>query len=267
MGYQALINILWEQYASEIPAARKIHDLFEAQGEHVVNDHIALRTFDDPRVDIDVLSAPFVKDGYVEKGHYDFPNKKLFAKHFERKNDPSAPKIFISELIIHHFSGYLQDQVNEMITAIPDHLLNHPEKLLSAGVPWGVPNYACYETLLAESQYAAWLYAFGYRANHFTVNVNELEQFNTIEKVNGFLKKNGFVLNSENGEIKGTVADHLQQSSTMAEPKPVRFQEGVYEIPSCYYEFALRFPDQTGHLYQGFVSASADKIFESTHRR
>lgn len=264
MGYQELINQLWQQYSAEIDAARKIHDLFEHEGETVVNDHIALRTFDDPRVDVDTLAVPFLKAGYVEKDHYNFPNKHLFAKYYVREGDPAAPKIFISELITHQFSEWLQDEVESLLETIPEKLLSHPDRLICSGTSWGVPRYAIYEKLLAESQYAAWMYAFGYRANHFTVSVNHLRKYPTIERVNGFLKQHGFVLNSENGEVKGTVADRLQQSSTMAEKKAVQFQEGVYEIPSCYYEFALRFPDTKGELYQGFVPASADKIFEST---
>ena len=37
-------------------------------------------------------------------------------------------------------------------------------------------------------------------------------------------------------------------------------------VPSCYYEFAKRYSDSTGQIYQGFVTASADKIFESTNK-
>lgn len=265
MGYQQLIATLWQQYSQEITAARKIHELFEREGETVVNDHIALRTFDDPRVDVEVLALPFVKAGYVERGHYHFPNKHLFAKYYVHAQDEAAPKIFISELVVHQFSDRLQDIVAGLIAEVPERLLNHPDQLISCGVPWGVPSYAIYEQLLAESQYAAWMYAFGYRANHFTVSVNHLKKYPTIERVNQFLKQQGFVLNTENGEVKGTLADRLQQSSTMAEKKQVKFQEGIREIPSCYYEFALRYPDEQGMLYQGFVPASADKIFESTH--
>ena len=59
----------------------------------------------------------------------------------------------------------------------------------------------------------------------------------------------------------------MKKSSTMAEKQQVTFEEGKFEIPSCYYEFALRHKDDRGELYQGFVSASADKIFESTHNK
>ncbi|MGL4896671.1 MAG: DUF1338 domain-containing protein, partial [Shewanella sp.] len=57
----------------------------------------------------------------------------------------------------------------------------------------------------------------------------------------------------------------LEQSSTMADTIAVEFSDGVLEIPSCFYEFALRYPKANGELYTGFVAASADKIFESTN--
>ena len=44
----------------------------------------------------------------------------------------------------------------------------------------------------------------------------------------------------------------------------VKFDEGTLQIPSCYYEFALRYPMTNGELYMGFIASSADKIFEST---
>ena len=88
---------------------------------------------------------------------------------------------------------------------------------------------------------------------------------NTIEKVNQLLKDNGFRLNDAGGEIKGTPGELLEQSSTRAGILPVTFIEGVFEIPSCYYEFARRYPDADGQLYSGFIAKSADKIFESTN--
>ena len=52
----------------------------------------------------------------------------------------------------------------------------------------------------------------------------------------------------------------------MADKVKVQFTELDTEVPSCYYEFAKRYPDTNGKLYQGFVSKSADKIFESTNK-
>lgn len=264
MNYQAIFERLWQDYSHDIEAARKIHQLFEDEGEEVINDHIALRTFDDPRVNVDILAQVFIENGYVEKGHYEFPVKKLFAKHYEHSEDPEAPKVFISQLVTAKFSDWLQDFVRKLIDQVPASILADSEKLLFSKTPWQPLHYKYYEKLLAESQYAAWLYAYGYRANHFTVNVNHLKQYDSIEKVNKFLKSQGFELNSEGGEIKGTPKDFLEQSSTRAGSQPVEFEEGVKDIPSCYYEFAKRYPGPDGKLYQGFVAASADKIFEST---
>ena len=49
---------LWKQYAGDNPSAGQIYNFF-SKGERVINDHVAFRTFDDPRVRIDVLAKPF----------------------------------------------------------------------------------------------------------------------------------------------------------------------------------------------------------------
>jgi hypothetical protein len=45
----------------------------------------------------------------------------------------------------------------------------------------------------------------------------------------------------------------------------MEFQDGMFEIPGCYYEFARRYTDKEGNLFSGFIAKSADKIFESTN--
>ena len=89
-------------------------------------------------------------------------------------------------------------------------------------------------------------------------------KFNSIEKVNSFLKNKGFLINDSDGEIKGTPQELLEQSSIRSGLIKVNFNEGIFELPSCYYEFAKRYPDSSGKLYSGFIAKSADKIFEST---
>ena len=78
----------------------------------------------------------------------------------------------------------------------------------------------------------------------------------------------GFKMNKSGGLVKGSPSQFLEQSSTMAYQKEVKFEEGPYEVPSCYYEFAKRYPllPDSKKLYQGFVAQSADKIFESTNK-
>ncbi len=263
MNPNTLFNRLWNDYTAQNPSAKKIFDLFTNEGETVENDHIAFRTFNDKRINIDVLSKLFLQCGYEQKGEYFFEEKRLFAKHFELKNDKTAPRVFISELLVEKFSPFLQKTINEILAKVPQSVLESDE-LLFAGNIWETPFYEIYEKLRAESEYAAWLYVYGFRSNHFTLSINSLRKYHTIEKVNDFLKQNGYKLNTSGGEIKGTKAELLQQSSVMAEKIQVKFVEGTYEIPACYYEFAIRYADTNGELYSGFIAKSADKIFEST---
>lgn len=263
MNLDNLLARLWQDYTRQNPSVKKIHDLFNNEGEKVLNDHIAFRTYKDKRTGIDVLARPFIQNGYEPKGEYHFEEKRLYARHFEHKTDETAPRVFISELLTENFSEFLQNTVKEWINGIPASLLNSDE-LLFSGNNWMTPSYEIYNKLRGESEYAGWLYVNGFRANHFTVSINSLRKYNTIEKVNQFIKNNGFKMNSSGGEIKGTPEELLQQSSTMSENIPVHFNEGDFEIPGCYYEFAIRYPDSNGKLYSGFIAKSADKIFEST---
>ncbi len=106
---------------------------------------------------------------------------------------------------------------------------------------------------------------WGYRANHFTVSVNHLQCYNSLEAVNEKVKSAGYLLNTSGGEIKGNKDVMLEQSSTMADTMSVDFSDKRMSIPSCFYEFAKRYHTSNGKIYTGFVAASADKIFESTN--
>jgi hypothetical protein len=260
---QLIFDRLWMDYITRNPEVKKIYDLFISKGEQVVNDHIAFRTFDDIRVNIDVFSKPFIDAGYVYKGEYYFTEKHLYARHYEHKKFISAPRVFISELKLKEFGKNLQETIDSIIDSIPVNLLQ-PNELIFSGNTWGTPSFEKYSQLRRESEYAAWVYIHGYRANHFTISVNALKKYDTLQKVNQLLKDNGFLLNDSAGEIKGTPEQLLEQSSTKSGIITVSFQEGNFQVPSCYYEFAKRYPDKDGKLYSGFIAKSADKIFEST---
>ncbi|MCK9400715.1 MAG: DUF1338 domain-containing protein [Bacteroidales bacterium] len=264
MKLDYIFGKLWEAYISQNPAVQQVHDLFIREGERVVNDHIAFRTFDDPRIGIGVLAKPFLANGYVEKGQYNFEEKKLFARHYEHKTDPEAPRVFISELLTRNFSEFLQNTIKRIIDQIPANMLSS-EELGYSGRVWEKPSFKIYNKLKEESEYAAWVYIFGFCANHFTVSVNYLRKHNSVEKVNSLLKSNGFLINDAGGEIKGTPQELLEQSSIKAGIVKIDFSDGSYEIPGCYYEFARRYPDENGQIYSGFIAKSADKIFESTN--
>lgn len=263
MTYDTIFSKLWSVYTAQNPSSRKVYELLSAEGESIINDHVAFRTYDHPQICIDVLSKAFIDCGYVFMGDYEFKEKKLYAKHFEHKEDPLAPRVFISQLKTAEFSEFVQKTVSHWIDAIPVEKFSAPG-LIYAGNISGVPSFEVYEKLRAESEYAAWLYVNGFCANHFTVSVNHLRKFDSVAKVNEFLKNHGFLMNDAGGEIQGTPADLLEQSSIRAGMVKTRFTEGIFEVPGCYYEFALRYPDQDGKLYSGFIAKSADKIFQST---
>jgi hypothetical protein len=252
---------IWQSYIEVTPSADKIHQLL-GSGADLINDHVAYRTFNTAKVNLETLAAHLINLGYQDSGDYDFSSKKLNAKHFEH-SDATLPKVFISELRVEEFSAESQAIIANMVNSIDESAIAD-QSFLYSGTHWQLSK-ADYQTLLAESEYAAWVAAWGFRANHFTVSINHLENFNSIVDVNAAVKTAGFILNTTGGEVKGNSIVKLEQSSTMADKATVKFIDGEAEIPSCFYEFAKRYPLDCGKLYSGFVAASADKIFESTN--
>ena len=263
MRVQKVLENMWQDYLLLNPEAQRVVNTLLAEGESIVNDHIALRTFNVGVVALEECAKPFLAMGYEEKEEYFFETKKLRAKHYEYRADPGTPKIFISELLVNEFSTKFRDIVNSLVSHISADQVQQSDFFYS-GRPWSV-SLSQHETLLKESDYGAWMAAVGYRPNHFTVSVNNLKNYSDIHTLNHFLKSKGFKLNSSGGEVKGTPHVFLEQSSTLANKVEVDFIDGRKEIPSCYFEFAKRYPLDSGDLYQGFIAKSADKIFESTN--
>lgn len=255
---------LWQQYTAITPQAQQIRELFSKEGETLVNDHVAFRTFGSSPVDLDHLQSAVLALGYEPFDEYKFEQKKLRARSYVHPN--SEAKLFVSELEWQR----LPESVHPLIENYISQMTNVPEGpgVLSAGRLWQMPTYTDYQALQSASEYAAWLSVWGLRANHFTLYINHMHVFDSLQKVVAFLQLHGFELNPEGGLIKGTEEDCLIQSSTLADRVPVEFPDaGEQFIASCYYEFAQRFSGKDGKLYQGFVPNNADKIFESTHSR
>jgi len=265
LSVEQLFENLWQQYIQINPQAKKIEKLLSQRGEKVINDHIALRTFNTKKLGLAKIAEIFINKGYVVKQSYDFEQKKLNAIHLQHASNNQHPKVFISELRTELFSDNLQQIIADIDQQIDEDLVNS-DAFITSGRSWNL-NFEQYIHLLRESEYAAWTAAFGYRANHFTVSLNHLTTFFNLNEFNDFLVEQGFVLNSSSGFIKGSAEQYLEQSSTMAAPVSVAFDHSIHVIPGCFYEFAKRYPlPKTGQLFSGFVAASADKIFESTDR-
>jgi hypothetical protein len=255
---EQLFENMWQDYLALNPDALKVYELFSKENT-VVNDHVALRTYGLPGLDVESVAQPLVDLGYEAVQDYDFEQKKLRAKHYAH---PTMPLVFISELKVEEFSREAQ-AIIKLLAAQVDLERVKRQDFLYSGRPWAM-TFDAYDRLLEESEYAAWVAAFGYRPNHFTVSVNSLTQFATLEEVNDFVRANGFELNNSGGEIKGSPETFLEQSSTMANSVEVTLGNETRLIPSCFYEFARRHKLANGELFKGFIASSADKIFEST---
>ena len=254
---KTLLDGMWENYIPYTPSAAKIAKLFN---EELVNDHIAFRTLNLAECNIHKQANYLSQFGYRVRGDYYFEQKKLNAIHLENENS-SLPKIFLSELMLEKFSSELSDSFKKIFNSI-----NVSNKdLFLGGRSWNI-DYEIYKRLSKESEYASWFYVWGFCPNHFTVSINHLNAYQDIVEVNDMLKANGFTLNGFGGEVKGTKEELLEQSSIMADKIKVTFDANEEIVPSCYYEFAKRYPDSSGKTYQGFVPTSADKIFESTNK-
>jgi hypothetical protein len=256
-----LLDALWRDYTRATPQAARIHRLLAGRGEAPRNDHIALRTYGVPAIGLAVLARPFEALGWQPRDAYRFADKHLRARYWQHP-DPALPKVFISELAVEELPPDAQAHVAALVDQLPDGFAARPD-LPWAGRPWQLA-HATYRALLAVSEYAAWVAAFGLGANHFTVDVGSLTSFPDLQALCAFLVEAGETLNTSGGVIKGSPAERLEQASTRADAIEVAFTDAVVAIPSCFYEFARRYRMDDGALFHGFVPASADKIFEST---
>lgn len=256
---------LWDDYIQLAPQARVIQELFARDTGQVINDHVAFRTFAGSPLGLDQLEPLILSMGYSVQGQYRFEQKKLRARSYLHP-DPQVPKIFLSELLVDQLSSDAQAILKRYTDQIDVNDLS--TSVFYSGRAWSMPSWADYQALLLESEYAAWLVAIGLRANHFTISVNHLQSYQTLEDVVAAVKRSGFAVNTVGGEIKGSTDVFLQQASTLADQQIFEFAAGEeHLISTCFYEFALRYPQPDGTLFQGFVEGNADKIFDSTNSR
>lgn len=264
MDTDKFFTSVWASYVQVTPQAQAIHDLFLRCGENVVNDHVAFRTLSDSPIALGKLEPVLLSLGYRRYADYVFKKKKLVA-HSYNHSDERMPKVFLSELQRDRLSAAAQAILDSLVSQIAEDYQPEPSSFCK-GLLWRKPWISDYRTLVEESEYAAWLLTMGLRANHFTVSVNHLNRFTDLSAVIALLKRNNYNINASGGEIKGSPADRLEQAATLADSIWFEFAGGERQrVPSCFYEFAKRYPLANGQLFQGFVADNADKIFESTH--
>ncbi|MDB4751400.1 DUF1338 domain-containing protein [Flavobacteriaceae bacterium] len=283
-----ILNGLFKTYFERVPDVKKITNAMIKKGwvssqEDIINDHVAFRTLGVKNLGIASFEKIFLAHGYQKKEFYSFEAKKLNAYWYAPPTE-NQPRIFISELRVEELSKEAQDIIykyTENITTDPVDLLdlNTPKQVVEFFEKplWKLPTLSDYNTLLNESEYAAWVLYNRYYLNHYTISVHELPNgYDRLEKFNEFLVALGIKLNDAGGVIKISKDGLLLQSSSVAEMITARFEgNDSQEIAGSYVEFAERkvLSEFSGldpklisskHRRDGFETANADKIFEST---
>ncbi len=284
-----VLDGLMRRYADRVPDVKTIIDAMVqhkiiANAQDIENDHIAFRTMGVPQLGVQSFEKIFLHYGYQKRDHYYFEGKKLDAWWYSPPRE-TDPRIFVSELRVNDLSPEAQ----RVIRSYTDEVKSDPvdSLILDDGYAvdaflhqplWRTPSVADYQTLLKESEYAAWVIYNRYYLNHFTISVHNLpEGYNTVAQFNSFLESIHIKLNTAGGKIKTSPDGGLIQSATVAEMINAQFaHEDTLRISGSYVEFAERkvlpqFENLTAnqinrsHRRDGFEAANADKIFESTY--
>ncbi|OJV18441.1 MAG: DUF1338 domain-containing protein [Dyadobacter sp. 50-39] len=284
-----VLNGLMRRYKERVPDVGIILDAMVSDGivpseDAIENDHIAFRTMGVPQLGVQSFEKIFLHYGYEKRDHYFFEGKKLDAWWYSPPRE-TDPRIFVSELRV----GDLSEESQRIIRSYTDGVATDPVDSLDLANGeavdtflhqplWRTPTVADYQSLLKESEYAAWVMYNRYYLNHFTISVHNLpEGYNTVAQFNDFLEKHGIKLNTSGGKIKISPDGGLLQSATVAEMLDAEFANGEkLRISGSYVEFAERkvLPEFTNlpateikrkHRRDGFEAGNADKIFESTY--
>ncbi|MGO1595956.1 MAG: DUF1338 domain-containing protein [Sphingobacterium sp.] len=284
-----VLNDLFEHYREHVSDVDKITQALLDRGvvhaqQEIVNDHIAFRTLGVPHLGIASFEKIFLSFGFKKMDYYHFPGKKLDAYWYAPPSD-EYPRIFVSQLRVDALSEKARNIILKYTGAIQSDpvdaldLTNGAEVAAFLQKPlWSLPRSTEYQTLLAESEYAAWVIYNRYYLNHYTISIHELkEDYATLEGFNTFLEGIGIKLNTSGGKIKTSEDGLLRQSSTVSALNNAEFADGVnLEIAGSYVEFAERKVLPTfrhlpadavrrEHRRDGFEANNADKIFESTY--
>ena len=263
---EQFLTDLWQDYAQLTPQCKIIHQALKKYSPTLINDHVALRTFDIPAMNISSLEKDLLALDYQLLDSYRFPDKHLSACAYIHP-DPAIAKVFLSQLHIDQLSEQSQLMISHRLStraSLPD-----DPSIFYAGRCWSLLDWDEYQILREESEYAAWLMVLGFHANHFTLDINafnassdrQLDWLSLIKLMESLEIK----MNPEGGIIKGSSDILLEQASTLADEIQLEFDEGAKNIKTCFYEFAKRFKQNNGQYYQGFITANADKIFSSTN--
>ena len=253
---------LWFDYVHVTPQAQVIQKALEMVGENLVHDHVSLRTFNLSPMNIVMLEQHLLNLGYKHFSPYELEDRRLQAWSYLPPHE-GLPRVFFSELQTQYLSYKAQQVIHRLVDEVPLEVVKRPQVFWS-GRLWSMPTWDEYQLLLSESEYAAWLSVMGLTANHFAISVNHLSRTPDIDQVLNKVEALGYGLNLNGGRIRGSRIDLLEQGATLPDQMMMLFADGSeHPVPTCHYEFARRYPDYPGHLYDGFVATGIDPAFQN----
>ena len=228
---------LTARYLAETPsAARALGALTARAAAPLCVDHVALRSFRADGLGIDAVERELLVLGLRPRGQLAFPERKLLATWFAVDADDydaaPLPRVFVSELLV----DQLSPEAQRIIAAAAADAAAAPSDgglLAAAGaglLPWhGVQPASAYRALARESEYAAWVFANGFRLNHAAVAVHRLPPHArgtaapTLEAVNALMAEQGLRLSEEGGVVKrspdGAPRLHAPASARLHAPR------------------------------------------------
>lgn len=249
---ERLLELLWERYAKDVPWARTFVEL---AGGTFRNDHVAFRSLkyaDREASGIALMQPVFERLGWVKQESYDFPDAMLDAIYLSHPQ--GLPRVFLSQIRVERFPAEAQALVATLPVDPPP-----PQGDVAALAAWfdapaHVPSEEVLLSLERVSQYAAWVYLFGRRVNHFTGAVDDVELWQRRMTEAGVPMKDS---------IEGEKGHKLRQTATVAATVSVRLAGGrERDWPYAYFEIAER-----NGGFDGFLGPQARQLFDMTARR
>jgi len=295
--FDSLLSRLWEQYCKRVPYAASYAKMVKEKGGNVINDHMAFRTFNTNTgmqpAGVEAISRLFIAFGYEQKEKYIFASKHLTAWHYEHKQNPDNPKIFISQLEVNELPEQAVKLINETVEHAVDPLTSTDKELLEAikageeldeqtstalldslysffARPWQAPKKSVVLDVDKVSQYAAWTLLHGNSVNHFTAYINKqnVKEWSDLEDTVNALRAAGIPMKDK---FEGEKGSKLRQSSTkavMEQSEIIEYngQHGKIDWTYAYYELAER-GMVDGKVFTGFLGDQATNLFEMTKKQ
>lgn len=294
-----LLEQLWRDYISKVSYAKKYMELVLEKGGRIVNDHIALRTFNthtgEQPEGIQAIKHILDYLEYTPVETYKFKKKNLTAFHFEHP-DETFPKIFVSQLEVNQLPTWAQHIIGDTVAETPyiisdrslellAHLKKegHIPKIAADSLiedlaqyfrrPWHAPRKEDVIKLNDVSQYAAWTLLHGNSINHFTafINYQNVKEWPDLQTTCAGLAAAGIPMKES---IEGEKGSKLQQSATQAVKVDVEVLGEEEPETICwtyaYYELAERgYVEENGvkKLFSGFLGDQATHLFDMTRTR